>query len=259
MNNRLSVQISLNGLSFLVSDQFKKEVFYKEVHFTETKTPEELLEELEITFENTTRLSEKFINVSVAYDTPLYTLVPATIFDENKASDYLKFNSKILATDFIANESFNNDEIVTVYVPFVNINNFFFDQFGSFNYYHSITLFTEKILNIEKGNDNKKIYLQVSDAMFHLVAVSNGQLKLCNTYTYKTAEDFCYYALFTIEQLRYNPDKIEVILSGKIDLESELYKLLFTYIRNISFLNSDVSKISTEAETHYNVILKAIE
>ncbi len=259
MYNRLSVQISLNGLSFLVTDPLKKEVFYEEVHFAETTTPEETLYALEKNFDSTEILHQKFSTVSVVYDTSIYTLVPSEIFDENKASDYLKFNSKILATDFIANETFNNNEIVTVYVPFININNYFFDKFGSFNYYHSITILAEKLLAVEKNNESVKVYLHVAENMFHLMAIEDGNLKLGNTYSYKTAEDFCYYALFTFEQLRYNPDKVEVVLSGTIQKDSDLYSLLFTYVRNISFLNLALSEIKINNEISQNLLLKSID
>ena len=255
---RLSVQVSLNGLSFLVTNPETKEtVFFIQKTLDHSTTPEELLMDIEsIMFQNDI-LNSTFSEVSVIYSTPVYSLVPAPLFDETKASEYLKFNSKILANDYMAHDVLENLDIVVVYVPFMNINNFFFEKYGSFSYYHSTTVMLKTILENEKYS-LPKMYLHFQKNSFDCIVLKNGQLQLCNSYTYKTPEDFIYYTLFCMEQLNLNPENLPVILCGEIEKDDENYKMAYTYIRNIEFSETNTSQIKIDGEDkkHHHFILK---
>ncbi|MDN3723617.1 DUF3822 family protein [Aequorivita sp. SDUM287046] len=256
--NRLSVQVSLNGLSFLVSHpDLKSPVLFVDKILDHSTTPEELLMDIEsIIFKNEI-LNSSFSEVSVIYSTPVYSLVPSPLFDETKASEYLKFNSKILANDYMANDVLENQEIVVVYVPFMNINNFFFEKYGAFNYFHSTTVFLKTIFAIEKYS-LPKMYLHFQKNNFDCIVLNNGELQLCNSYSFKTPEDFIYYTLFCMEQLNLNPDNCTVILCGEIEKDDANYKLAYTYIRNLEFLNinSSINLSSDKYLPHNQFILK---
>ncbi len=248
----------MNGLSFLVTNPEEKEVvFFIEKTLDHSTTPEELLMDIEsIMFKNDI-LNTNFSEVSVIYSTPVYSLVPAQLFDEAKASEYLKFNSKILANDYMAHDVLEDINIVVVYVPFMNINNFFFEKYGSFNYYHSTTVLLKTILEKEKYS-LPKMYLHFQKNTFDCVVLKNGELQLCNTYTYKTPEDFIYYTLFCMEQLNLNPENLPLILCGDIEKEDENYKIAYTYIRNIEFADTKHFQINIDAEdkAHKHFILQ---
>ncbi len=257
-HNRLSVQVSLNGLSFLVTNPKSTEtIFFLEKILDYSTTPEELLMEIESIMYNNEILNSGFENVTLVYSTPIYSLVPVSHFDESKASEYLKFNSKILANDYMAHDLLESQEIVVVYVPFMNINNFFFDKYGSFNYYHSTTLLLKSILEKEKYS-LPKMYLHFQKNSFDCIVLKNGELQLCNSYSFKTPEDFIYYTLFCMEQLKLNPENLPVLLCGEIDKDDENFKMAYTFIRNIEFAesNSTITKIDSNDKPHHHFILK---
>jgi len=249
---RLSVQVTLSGLSFLIASQEGDVLFFTEERYGNNLTPEELLIQLRQCIKNQEALQSQFESVTVVYTTSNYSLVPTSLFDENKASEYLKFNTKILSNDYISYDEIHGLQAVVVYVPFVNINNFLFEQYGSFAYYHSSTLLTQKFVGLEKHTQGAKVYLHVLKDQVDCVVVNHGKLILCNSYGYKTAEDFLYYTLFAFEQLRLNPDSIPVILCGDIHSKSDLYEILYAYVRNVSFLeNSFPAFASEESQEHY--------
>lgn len=221
-------------------------------------TPEELLMEIEKVFSENKLFQSNFQEVTIIYSTPIYSLVPASLFDETKASEYLKFNSKILANDFIAYDSIDTQDLVIVYVPFVNINNYFFERFGTFSYYHSATVLLKTVLNLDKYSLPSKVFLHFENNTFDCVIIKNGELQLCNSYSYKTPEDFIYYTLFCLEQLKLNPEIVDVYLCGSIDETDENYQMAYTYIRNIKFLDTNASKItiSETAKPRQHFILK---
>ncbi len=204
--------------------------------------PEELLLELEKTIFQNEILQDGFKEISIIYSTPLFSVVPASLFEAAKASEYLKFNSKILAGDYIAHDVLETQEIVVVYVPFMNINNYFFEKYGTFDFYHSTTVLLKTLLNAEKKSINSKVYLHVQKGNFDCIVIKNGKLLLCNNYPFTTPEDFVYYTLFCFEQLKLNPDTIETVFCGEVKKGDEIYNIAYTYIRNISFLKPPGNK-----------------
>lgn len=244
------------GLSFLIEDQENGEViFFHEKTFSHSTTPEELFFDIENVFAENDIFQQDFEEVAIVYSTSLYSLVPSSLFDETKASEYLKFNSKILANDYISHDII--EDLVIVYVPYMNINNYFFEKFGSFEYFHATSILLKMILGKEKHSSDQKVYLHLHENQFDCIVIRNGELELCNTYSYKTPEDFIYYTLFCLEQLKLNPEKIQVVLSGDIKEGDSNYNMAYTYIRNIKFMEVDSSAIQIDEQLpHQKIILK---
>ena len=260
-NIRLSVQITLTGLSFLVTHaQTKETTYFTEKKFDTPRTPEELLIELEAIFSTDKALQQNFDDVNLVYAGSPYTLVPAALFDENKLSDYLKFNTRILANDFIAFDNLDNYDIKIVYIPWVNINNYLFDKFGSFQYYNAISILLKLVMDAEKYSPANAVYIHVLSDSFDLLVMKNGKLELCNSYPFKTPEDLIYYILFSFEQLNLNPDTLDVKLFGKIDVGDSNYEIIYKYVRHVSFPGKEFlpkSEIKNE-DAHHNVVLKSL-
>ncbi len=259
-NKRLSVQLSLSGLSFLVTNiETKETYFFLEKKYKKPINPEELILNLKSIFNQNKELNNTFNEVSIIYATSLYSLVPSNLFDASKTSEYLKFNSKILATDFIAFDTIENYNITIVYIPFININNYLFDRFGDFSYYHSSSLLIEHLLSEKKTDASAKVYINITDHIFDFITVKNGELIICNSYEFTTAEDFIYYILFCLEQLKLNPDTVDLYIFGSIEKEEDTYKILYNYIRNITFYTFGDQLIPTEKESsHQNLLLKLL-
>lgn len=259
IHKRLSVQVSLIGHSFLVHDDASPvSNFYVAKNYNTICTPEEVLVNIKKEIENTPLLQQSFKEVVVVYTNSLATTVPATLFNEEKAVEYLKFNTKILATDYVAHDLLANKELVNVYVPFVNINNYFIETVGSFKYYHSSTLLIEQALRIEPNKKEHHAYVNVQDDYFQLICLSGNDLILSNHFTYKTKEDFLYYVLFCLEQLQWSPEETPFYLSGNITTQSDLYRLLYKYIRHIALLQDNaLNRYAIEkVATHQKNVLK---
>lgn len=256
---KLSVQISLTGLSFLVHNvATKKVLFYKKINLPTTATPEEIEIHLKNTIDQEELLQTTFKKTVIIYATDLSTLVPLSLFDENKLSEYLKFNAKILPSDYIAFDEVKTHSIVNVYVPYININNYFIDTYGSFTYYHNCSLILKMILKIEKHTSNEVCYINVFDNHFNLFIVKDGMPLLVNSYLYKTPEDFIYYILFAFEQLKINPNSVKTSVMGEINKEDAIFEILYKYIRNIDFFSAynETALLSEEDDTHKNCELK---
>ena len=239
-DTKLSIQFNLDGFSFCIADDTSEEILYfSEYLFKDKKiTPESLLKKIEELFKTDSYLLKDFSSVLVIHQNNLSCLVPNTYFSKDKLSEYLNFNIKTLTSDYITFDNIQGIKAKNVYIPYVNINNFLFQNFGEFEYRHHLTIFIEKLISIN-NSDKKVVYVNVSSEIFDIVVIQNKQLYFSNSFSFETKEDFIYYILFTFEQLKLDVEEIQLYFTGDIELESELYTITYQYIRNVLFLESN--------------------
>ena len=257
-NLKLSIQFSLDGFSFCISnlENEKDELFTEYLFDTQLKTPEALLEEIKHVFKNDKNLHLDFKNVNIIYRNNLNSIVPIAYFDESNLSQYLNFSIKTLKTDYIAYDTLKNTKTNNIYIPYVNINNYLFQHFGEFEYRHHLSVYIDKLIDLNNENDSKTMYINVDHKSFDIVVLKGKELLFSNIFSYKTKEDFLYYVLFVAEQLKLDTNSFNLFISGKINEDSEVFKLCYKYIRNIKFLESNNSIFKfLEAKRHSNFIL----
>ena len=254
----LSIQVSLSGLSFLVLDSDNDVVIdLINIPFEKKCAPQEVLDQLVHSFNTNEVLQHSFSKITVIHDNEMMTLVPSAVFEEEHLSDYLKYNTKIFKTDFITYDVIKNDDVMVVYVPFVNINNYIFERFGSFEYKHSTTVALDRILQIQKNSSDQSMFINVNATYFDLVVTQQKELLLYNRFEYQTKEDFIYYILFTAEQLGLNPEHFECTLMGSIREDDSLYVMAYKYIRNVSLLSSEKMRYSQDNSTKNFTLLNS--
>ena len=238
-NHKLSIQFTLDGFSFCITNLDSQEI----VHFCAytfpktLETPENLINHFETIFQEDNHLQEDFKEILVIHQNSLSTLVPNTLFLEEHLKEYLDFNIKTLETDFFAYDSIDQLAAKNVYVPFVNVNNYLFQNFGEFEYQHSVTAFIKKLLQTTT-NSEKTMFVDVWERQISVVVLENKKVLFSNSFTFKSKEDFIYYLLFTAEQLGLNTNEFPLFFTGDILEETEIYKIAYQYIRNVDFLRS---------------------
>ncbi|WP_196887753.1 DUF3822 family protein [Aureivirga sp. CE67] len=256
-NSRLSIQISLDGFSFCIYDE-ELELFTALLHYefdSKAKTPTMHLENIMNIFKENVLLQKAYKKVQVIHSNNMATFVPKVFFDEKYLKSYLKHTVKVFDNDFIVYDEILQSEIVSVYIPFVNVNNFLFDHFGAFEYTHSSSILVKKLIDTYKNTNKQYIFIHVEDHSFEMVFLDNGNFKMYNSFQYRTKEDFIYYILFTAEQLSLNPEAFELVFLGAIDEKSDLYKIAHQYIRNISFVENSQSKLKNLPDHSFYTLL----
>ena len=232
---KLSIQVSLNGLSFCVLDTIRNTILASEnIFFKKQCTPYEVQKELQDVFKKNDVSKDRFSEIIVIHRNTLFSLVPKSLFDADELPNYLKFNAKILANDHLAYDEIESYDMVNVYVPFVNINNYIYDLFGEFEFKHSGTVMVESLLNGHTNTKEPMCYVHVADNQMDITIISEKKLLLYNSFEYITKEDFAYYLLFTLEQLKLDTAQILLKLFGAIDEDDDIYRLCYQYIKWVS-------------------------
>ena len=241
--NKLSIQVSLNGLSFCVLDTIGNSILKSDrLVFEKNLSPLELQKNLKQLFNTHNLGSSQFSEVVVVHSNNLFSFVPKSLFDVNELANYLKFNTKILANDHIAYDELENYDIVNVYVPFVNINNYVFDLFGEFEYKHNGTVLVQALLNNSGASKEPICYVHIDGQQMDITIIAQKKLLYYNSFAITSKEDFIYYLLFTLEQLKLDTERTKLQLFGSIEEGDDIYNLCYKYIKDIAlFIPSGVS------------------
>ena len=253
---KLSIQFSLDGFSFCTTNTHNEVIEFSSYTFSKTKnSPELVLEKLQDIFKKEKSLQYDFETVTVIHQNNLNTLVPNEYFKKDALKSYLKYSIKTIASDLITFDELDFMNSKNVYVPYVNINNFLFQNFGEFEYKHYSSVLLEKLFSI--ATNDICCYIHVSKSTFDIVIIKNSNLQFFNIFEYKTKEDFMYYVLFTLEQLDLSTEETLVSILGDMEEDSDLFRLMYTYIRNIDFLSSKNAVFNNQKEIskHSNFIL----
>ncbi|WP_395043214.1 DUF3822 family protein [Flavobacterium sp.] len=254
---KLTIQVSLNGLSFCIFDTLSSNpILLQNIHFDSFQRSSKIEDLFAVVFRENPELNHKYDEIVIIHSNNLSTFVPTALFDEEFLGSYLQYNTKVFETDFFAFDVVEKYEMNNVYIPYVNMNNFFIDQYGSFDYKHANSILVSKLLDLSKNNEERKMFVHVSDTHFEIIVVQNQKLHLSNSFEYKTAEDFIYYILFTAEQLQLNPENFKLELLGTIVENDSLYQIAYKYIRNVSLFDvSDTNNSFSEKENREHFIL----
>ncbi len=237
---KLSIQVSLNGLSFCVVDTLRNTILLSEQHrFGKELSPYEVQKELKDTLQANRVTDMDIADTVVIHRNNLFSLVPKALFDPAELANYLKFNAKILANDLIEYDEIDSHEIVNVYVPYININNYVFDLFGEFEFVHNGTVLLQSLLKSANNTTEPVCYVHICDEQMDVAVLSRKQLLFYNSFQFSTKEDFIYYILFTLEQLDLDPEIIPLRLLGQVDEGDELYSIAYEFIRHISIYVQD--------------------
>ena len=251
-STNLIIKLGSNIIDLIFSDSTGNIVEYVQKEFKEKLSPKKLLKKLdEIIIESEINIS-CVISVKLIVFNKLSTLVPKNLFDEKLSLEYLKFNSKLLKNDFAANDLIEEIGAVNVFLPFVNVNNYLIEKFGSFHYYHYSTILIKKLLKYNTYKDSS-IFANVQLNYFQILIFKNKKLQYYNNFEFKEKEDILYFTLFVMEQNKINNTKTKLLLLGDINDKSDTFKLLSKFIKNIDIIKYENSKKTKNIENISNI------
>jgi hypothetical protein len=164
-----------------------------------------------------------------------FTLIPKSIFDMKEANHYLEYvtpfedNYIILANEqkyFEAMNVFDVDKNIYEYA----INKYKNVDFGNI---------TETFLNFiqktqKKDTISPQMQILVNTDYLLISLLVENKVEFCNVFYYKTAQDFLYFVILVLDQLRLDKNSTEIKLYGQITQVAEIYRLLNNYVNKLS-------------------------
>tara|TARA_B100000767_G_scaffold255831_1_gene262360 strand:- start:2501 stop:3301 length:801 start_codon:yes stop_codon:yes gene_type:complete len=235
-STNLLIKLSSHNLDLILSDTKGNIIQYISEKFEEKVEPNKLSDKLDLVINKFEIINSNVIKVKLIVLNKLSALVPLNLFQEELSLEYLKFNSKLIKGDFAAHDLIDEIEAVNVFLPFVNVNNYLLEKFGSFNYYHYSTILIKKLIKYDSSKE-VSIYANIQLNNFHIIILKNKKLIYYNIFDFNEKEDILYFLLFVLKQNKIDQNKHKLSLLGQIKKESETYLLLTKFINNIEILD----------------------
>lgn len=252
-NRKISIQVSLTGLSFCCFDTLNNTIIsFNEFVFDRLNNGYKVEDCYETAFEKHPELKDSYDEITILHHNNLSTFVPTALFDANHLGNYLQYNTRVFESDAFAFDEMIDYQINTVYIPHSDINNFFVEKYNSFDYKHSSSILLKKLMDLSRNKPSKTMWVHFAKDHFEIIVIENQKLLLYNSFNYNTPEDFLYYILFTAEQLNMNPDNFGLELIGNITINSEFYKLAYKYIRNVKLIDVEDLRWNNYFSEHDN-------
>jgi hypothetical protein len=237
----LALQIAPEGIIVCVLDNLVNDFLVLE-HFAFRKPIEEhtLAPQFVRFAEQHDWLLNGFKRIDIMLVTDAYTLVPSALFDSNQLATYLQFNHTLDERASLLTDHLQQPEARMVWAAPAMLEQEIRRLLPNARLHHHASPLIQRTLTVNKNLSGKKVIAHVHSGRFDLLICEGSNLLLCNTYRYQTSEDFLYYLLFACEQLKLNPESLELELVGEIEEASSLVGLAKKYIRNVKLGNRPV-------------------
>jgi hypothetical protein len=224
-------RISLAVLDNLTNDFLA----FEQYTFRKIASERALAEQLQILAAEHEWLSNGFKRVDAIAVTERFTLVPAAFFDSAHTRQYLSFNQPVDENDVVLNDFLRNADARNVYAIVPEMERALKRVSPSVRIRHHLTPLIERTLSVNKNRTGRRVFAHVRQGYFDLIIVEGAKLLLANTFRYQASEDFIYFLLYSCEQLKVNPEEMELEIAGEVTGESAIAGLARKYIRNVVF------------------------
>ena len=234
-NSIVKILITPAQLVYLVIERTSnKLVCLQPYQFSAIHNPAEWLLAVEEIFETDYWLKREVSEKKTSVFTTCLTLVPRELDNEKSRASLLKLNCPVNPEHMIYADHLHAQKINLLFAlpPAIAQSCTFV---GSEYPRHSLTGFIDHLLSVSPANGQDRLFVYFQSNTFQLVLIRNQTLCYCNSFNYRSPEDFMYYLLFACKQLHIDPELIAVTLMGEIVRDSVIYQLLIKYIRNIEF------------------------
>lgn len=234
----LSMELSVNGICYTIYHPQKNRYLLLETFtFHKVYSTVLLLNEIRSIIETHSFLRKNFKSISISLFSSKFTLIPTALFDRALADKYLEFNSPVEEDESILIDELKNFDTQCVYAISKNLMDCLQELFPKAKFLHVLSPLLESLASSFKNSSGKKVVIHLQQSHFEMVVMEEKKLLFANIFNYQSSEDFLYYTLFVCEQLKLNPENIELILVGEVEKNSAIYSILNKYIRNIKFGN----------------------
>jgi hypothetical protein len=255
----LLMELGNETMSFLIYKQnpFVVEAVY--MHYLEKNTTgNDFATQLQKIVAEETILASAFASVKIYYNSVAASLVPSAYFVEEQKENILNLIYGNDKTAYCFKENVQGDEMKLLYRVPEKIYDTVIRLFPKNNFAHA----TSAQLSYSR-NDKNILECMVYDRSIKALLFKEGKLQIVQFFEYNTPLDVSYHLLNVCQQFGVDVNEVQLLLSGMIEVDSNLYQDIFKYFLNISFttIPTDVSIAADFAEipAHYytNLILLA--
>ena len=241
-NYILSIQVCLDGFSFLITDPIEKEILVSKSLPVKISNVNLLARHLKEWLESEALLKNSFKTVRLFFHSENFTLIPDQYFGKEKQRNLTSvlFDKK-MSGNFIENkiEKFDITLLFPVPQDILNVLNQFYKNMEIL---HPVTNL------IEMGTGNSSFILS-SKNNFYLIIFKNGKLMHAGNFQVQHENDLVYNVVNSFHQMEIARIETELFISSAIGKKTETESLLKPYFDRINILKTE--ELITKAVNSY--------
>lgn len=165
------------------------------------------------------------------------TLIPRRLFQHNALPSYFKLLLQAGEFQFHYDELTEFDAYLVSATP-VKLAKMFAEFFPQQRLRHQAVPLLRFFRTLARKTDHS-ILVHFRHQLAQICVFERQNLLFYNTFTFSTASDLLYYVLLAYDQFRLNPRDIPLDVAGNLLEDSELYRMLYRFIREIRFVEPD--------------------
>lgn len=233
----LGILICPYGLSYAVLDTVRvRFIALKNIPFKEHLDGDPLLVKLESILSTDPYLSRNYKKLSLSYTSPKSTLVPSPMYDPQDKERFMKLFGHAAESEVLLENYLQQIDTYLLFSFPERLMNILSGMLDTPRFYHqAFPLLENAITNAKSKSGKFKVYLAIYPGFLDVVVIAEGQLRLHNTFAFKTPKDLVFFVLYLFDQLELSPETTPVEISGFVYEQDESYLLLSKYIRQLSF------------------------
>lgn len=234
----LSIQVDELGLTYTILDSVRnKYIALKSIPFETKANSHQLPVFCERIVKSEEFLEKSYKSVKLIYHNQKAVLVPMPLFNKENMADFFAFSHEFAGNQeklfFNRIENISSQNIFSVPTELAIK---FSELFPSIVFYNQGTPLIENLMYRYKNKTGQqKVIVHLSENFFDVAVIDTPKLLLYNTFKFQDENDFIYFLMYIFEQLKLNPEKTEVVLSGKIEKNSPHHNMIKRYIHQIRF------------------------
>jgi hypothetical protein len=229
----LSFLIGKDRLSYLISNQQQQILALRAYKFSDSPS-EKSLKQLLI---EDSIVRQKFRTVRVGIFSPRFSLIPLSLFKESGASNYLEQTTNLQRNDKVLSDTISSLKAANVYAFDEQYIRGLAEHYPEARFFHASTGLINNFIANYDSSSSKQIFLNIYNQYVTITVIENAQLLFHNIFSFKASPDCLYYILLVYKQLGMTPHKYPLHIIGELVADSEIYKLLYKYIKTIHFVN----------------------
>lgn len=236
----LLVQIGAKDIQTAVIDSDDDRlIFFEDYVLSDVNSVVDLHAALKQLFESHELLSAGFWKeVKLSIKNNKFVQVPAPLFLEEAAAEYLSFNAVVDAERekvcFCRN---SQSDAVTVYAVHQELLDFLQKTYANtrVHIFHQSTALIEGVMTSAKDTPGEPLYVYVDRFKLHILWIQNGKLVYYNQFLIKQFSDYAKSIMLVMNALGLNQETTPVVLWGYIGKNSPHYEEFVKFVRNVGF------------------------
>ena len=226
-NKILSIQLSLNGLSFSIFNG----KFWSENKCCIFESNADILSEVKTIISDNNLLDDELVRIVLVVDTDKVELVPTQLYSDT----YLDDMSNVIGVKYTDDLTVVVSSSVNGVLALMNFPRHLYDYFCNI-YGDKIAFYHPLLLNLIANNNRSVVSVCFGDSSFHVTVKRDNKLLFADSFKYNSIADVIY-VLNKLEKLFYIKN-LPVLLSGKTSVDNR--KILSAYYKKVILSSSNV-------------------